>query len=113
MRDELHWLSVSQRIAYKLAVITHNCLRGPGPQYLIDMLQQIAGIPHRQHLRSAQHDDHAVVRLRTSHLGARSFSQSPTTIWNFLPLALWCPNLTVELFRKNLKTYLFTLAYEL
>ena len=25
MRDELQWLPVSQRIAYKLAVITHNC----------------------------------------------------------------------------------------
>ena len=75
MRDELHWLPVSQRIAYKLAVITHNCLRGLGPQYLLDMLHQIVGIPHRQHLRSAQHGDFAVARLRTSCLGARSFSQ--------------------------------------
>ena len=80
MRDELHWLPVSQRIAYKLAVITHNCLRGLGPQYLLDMLQQIAGIPHRQHLRSAQHNDFAVARLRTSCLGARSFSQSSAAV---------------------------------
>ena len=53
MRDELHWLSVSQRIVYKLAVITHNCLLDLSPQYLIEMLQRIAVIPHRQHLRSA------------------------------------------------------------
>lgn len=85
MRDELHWLPVSQRIAYKLAVITHNCLRGLGPQYLLDMLQQIAGIPHCQHLRSAQHGDLAVARLRTSCLGARSFSQSSAAVWNSLP----------------------------
>ena len=80
MRDELHWLPVSQRIAYKLAVITHYCLCGLGPRYLIDMLQQIAGIPYRQHLRSAQHGDLTVARLHTSRLGARNFSQSSATI---------------------------------
>ena len=110
MRDELYWLPVSQRIAYKLAVITHNCLRGLDPQYLLDMLQQIAGIPHRQHLRPAQHGD-LVARLRTSCLGARSFSQSSAAVCNSLPPALRCPDLSIELFRKNLKIYLFMLAY--
>ena len=100
MRDELHWLPVSQRIAYKLAVITHNCLRGLGPQYLLNMLQQITGIPHRQHLRSAQHGDLAVPRLRISYLGPRSFSQSSAAVWNSLPPALRCPDLSIELFRK-------------
>ena len=75
------------------------------------MLQQIAEIPHRQHLRSAQHGDLAVARLRTSCLGARSFSQSSAAVWNSLPPALRCPDLSTELFRKNLKTYLFMLAY--
>ena len=100
-----------QRIAYKLVVITHNCLRGLGPQYLLDMLQQIAEIPHRQYPRSAQHGDLAVAKLRTSCLGARSFSQSSAVVWNSLPPALRCPDLSIELFRKNLKTYLFMLAY--
>ena len=100
MRDELHWLPVSQRIAYKLAVITHNCLRGLGPQYLLNMLQQIAEIPHRQHLRSAQHGDLAVPRLRISCFGPRSFSQSSAAVWNSLPPALRCPDLSIELFRK-------------
>ena len=80
MRDELHWLPVSQRIVYKLAVIAHNCLRGLGHQYLFDMLQQIAGIPHRQHLRSAQHGDLAVALLRSNRLGTRSFSQSSAAV---------------------------------
>ena len=110
MRDELLWLSVSQRIAYKLAVITHNCLRSLCSLYLINMLQQIAGIPHSQHLRFTQHGDLAVVRFRTSHLSACNFSQSLAAIWNSLPLTRRYPDLSVELFRKNLKTYLFTLV---
>ena len=77
----------------------------------ISLLQQIAEIPHRQHLRSAQHGDLAVARLRTSCLGARSFSQSSTAVWNSLPPVLRCPDLSIELCKKNLKTYLFMLAY--
>ena len=35
---QLHWLPIKQRIDFKIAVITHNCLYGTAPQYLKDLL---------------------------------------------------------------------------
>ena len=31
---DLHWLKVSERIKFKLAVLTYRCLRGATPRYL-------------------------------------------------------------------------------
>jgi hypothetical protein len=70
-------------------------------------------MPHRQHLRSAQHGDLAVARTRTSRLGTRSFTQSAATVWNALPPALRNSNISNELFKNNLKTYLFRIAYNM
>ena len=39
----------------------------------------------------------------TSCLGAHSFSQSSAAVWNSLPPALHCPDLSTELYRKNIK----------
>ena len=37
---ELHWLSVPERIQFKLAVLVFRCLRGTAPPYLADQLQR-------------------------------------------------------------------------
>ena len=113
MRDQLHWLPVPQRIAYKLAIITRNCLHGLGPRYLTDMLHLTAELPHHLNLRSASHGDLAVTRLRTTRLGARSFSHSSAMVWNSLPPALRRTDFSLELFKKHLKSHLFTIAYGL
>ena len=36
---QLHWLPICQRISFKLLVLTHKCLHGDGPAYLIELLQ--------------------------------------------------------------------------
>ena len=36
---QLHWLPICQRISFKLLVLTHKCLHGEGPAYLIELLQ--------------------------------------------------------------------------
>ena len=36
MRDELHWLSVPQRVKSKLGTVMHRCLHNSAPRYLCD-----------------------------------------------------------------------------
>jgi len=36
LHDELHWLDVSDRVLFKLAVTVHRCLNGHAPLYLSD-----------------------------------------------------------------------------
>jgi hypothetical protein len=38
---ELHWLPVSQRIIYKIPLITYKALNGLAPSYIGDMLQPL------------------------------------------------------------------------
>ena len=35
----LHWLPITQRVAYKVACIVYECLRGCAPSYISDQLQ--------------------------------------------------------------------------
>ena len=50
---ELHWLRMSQRIDYKLAVVVYCCLNGLAPSYLANDLQCVADLDTRRCLRSA------------------------------------------------------------
>ena len=50
---ELHWLSVPERIQFKLAVLVFRCLRGTAPPYLADQLQPVAALELRRRLRSS------------------------------------------------------------
>jgi len=38
LHDELHWLSVNERIEYKLGVMVYRCLHDRAPRYLADHL---------------------------------------------------------------------------
>ena len=38
MHDELHWLDVTDRVRFKLAVLMYRCLHGTAPPYLICLL---------------------------------------------------------------------------
>ena len=50
---ELHWLRMSQRIDYKLAVLVYRCLNGLAPSYLANDLRCVADLDARRCLRSA------------------------------------------------------------
>jgi hypothetical protein len=98
----LHWLPVSERIKFKIAVLTYKTLQIGKPSYLADLL-----IPYRPSrvLRSSSSNLLSIPDIRTSH-GRRSFSFAAPTIWNSLPNNLRsCP--TLSSFCKLLKTHLF------
>jgi len=66
----LHWLSVKQRVIYKLATVVYKSLYGQAPSYLVDDCRSIAQSGRRQ-LRSADTNVLAVPRTYT-RLGDRS-----------------------------------------
>jgi hypothetical protein len=45
---ELHWLPVSQRIIYKILLITYKALNGLAPSYIRDMLQPLKSLCSNQ-----------------------------------------------------------------
>ena len=72
LRDVLHWLPVSQRIIFKIAVLAFNCIRGTGPAYFHDVCTPLPDIPGRASLRAAERGDLFVPSTRTM-IGSRSF----------------------------------------
>ena len=54
LHDDLHWLDVSDQVAFKLIVTVHRCLNGRAPNYLLNHVIPVSAIMSRQRLRSAQ-----------------------------------------------------------
>ena len=102
----LHWLPVTQRVQYKVAVITHKVLSTRQPQYLADIVTEYN--PSR-HLRSSTQRKLAV-RTTNNRLGERAFSSASAKVWNELPTEL--KEITEHrTFKKKLKTHLFANAF--
>ena len=82
---ELHWLRMSQRIDYKLAVFVYRCLNGLAPSYLANDLQCVADLEARMCLRSASTSTLVVPVTRLSTVGDRAFPVATARVWNSLP----------------------------
>ena len=74
----LHWLPVSQRITFKIALMIYDCIHGRSPVYFHDICSPIVSVPFRSRLRSADNDDMIVPRTRTARYGPRSFPRFGT-----------------------------------
>jgi len=107
MCDELHWLSVPQRVKFKLGTMMHSCLHNSAPLYLCDYCIPVANVAARSQLRSASRHQVVVPRYNTSTFGRRAFSVAGPTVWNSLPDKLRDPSLSIHSFRRQLKTFLF------
>ena len=104
---ELHWLPVSQRIDYKILLITFKAIQEVAPQYICDLLKPYS-VPRT--LRSSEANLLAIPPTRTKTYGDRSFSAAAPTLWNKLPDDLRELN-ELSPFKRQLKTYLFKCAY--
>jgi len=106
LRD-LHWLPVTSRITYKLAMLVHKCLNNNAPPYLMDVCRPIDSLPgRRRQLRSAATGQLFVPRTNTN-IGRRSFSVCGPVTWNSLPAALRTAALSASAFGRALKKHLF------
>ena len=110
---KLHWLPVSYRITYKIAVLTHKTLSTSQPGYLSSSI-------HRRHLpdtvvttRSATLNHLTLPNIRNfrSDFSRRGFANCAPTIWNNLPKDITDNAITRDVFVKRLKTHLYRLAY--
>jgi len=107
LHDQLHWLDVSDRVLFKLAVTVHQCLNGRAPTYLSEHCIPVSSADTRRHLRSANRHLLAVPRFRLNTYGRRAFSVAGPMAWNSLPDFIRYPTSSTGCFRRLLKTYLF------
>jgi len=107
MHDELHWLDVTDRVRFKLAVLMYQCFHGTAPPYLMDSCTLTAEVTDRQHLRSATQRKLVVPRYRLNSFSRQRFSVAGPSTWNSLPDSLRDPELSLDTFKLQLKTYIF------
>ena len=103
----LHWLPVKFRIKYKVLLLVYKTLNGLAPSYMNDMLKPYT--PSRR-LRSSDKLLLEEPRYRLKTAGLRSFQAAAPRLWNTLPHSLRSSK-SVDIFKKDLKTYLFKIAY--
>jgi len=79
LHDELHWLDVTERVTYKLDIMTCRCLHIQVPRYLAHHRTPASDVASRLRLRSANRHQLIVPRCQLIAYGGRGFSiASPT-----------------------------------
>ena len=104
---ELHWLPVSYRVMFKILLLTYKTLHDQGPLYLKELL-----VPYKPS-RSLRSQDQLLLlkpQTRLKTYGDCSFSYAAPLLWNKLPITVR-QSLTVTVFKKKLKTHLFSTAF--
>ena len=105
---QLYWLPIKQRINFKIATITHECLYGTAPQYLKDLLILA---PTPRSLRSSNDKTRLIFPFtKCKTFATRSFSISAPSVWNQLPMSLQEIS-NFELFTWQLKTHFYQVAF--
>ena len=103
----LHWLPVSERIKFKIPLLTFKALHQQSPTYIQDLITRY--LPSRS-LRSPSTLSLNPVSFNLKTYGSRAFSVSAPELWNKLPDDIRsCENLS--LFKHKLKTHLFKNYY--
>ena len=105
----LHWLPISARIDYKIALITYKSLVLKQPSYLYELLTVLR--PTRSLRSSTQVNRLQSNRSRTL-FGSRAYCHSAPAVWNDLPHELTNNLLSLPLFKRNLKTFLYRRSFE-
>ena len=105
----LHWLPISQRIDYKILLLTFKAITGEAPLYLQELVQVV-----QNDISLRSNDLRMLVmpsKVPDSRYGNRCFKLAAPTLWNSLPVNIrQCESLYS--FKKHLKTFLFKCAYE-
>lgn len=108
VRMELHWLPIEARIIFKILTHCHNCVHGKAPSYLCQLIEKDR---RPRALRSSVGTLLKVPKCQNK-FGSRAFEVYGPTQWNNLPLNLRCID-SIDVFKKELKTYLFKRFYDI
>lgn len=93
----LHWLPIKQRIQFKILLITYKTTISNKPTYLRELLKD-SELTRSKNLK---------VTTAKNRYGERAFSRCAPLLWNNLPIDIKLSP-TLNLFKKKLKTHLFT-----
>ena len=102
---KLHWLPIKARIQYKALLICYKARNFLAPEYI-----QLLFTPYHRpsHLRNLAPNSLSVPNFELSSMGGRAFSVYTADLWNKLPSKIQTAQ-SVPVFKKLLKTHLFTL----
>ena len=103
----LHWLPVSFRIDFKILLLVFKAHNGIAPLYISECLSLY--VPPRA-LQSSTAGLLTAPKVKFVKSGMASFSFYATKLWNVLPENIKKAE-SVVIFKKLLKTHLFTLAF--
>jgi len=105
--SELHWLPIEARIRYKIAVLTFKTITLNKPAYLAEL---IAAHKSTRELRSSARNRLHVRKVRTA-FGSRAFCHAAPAVWNSLPSDLTDSAISLDTFKRRLKTHLYTQSF--
>ena len=91
-----HWLTVKERIVFKICLIVHKCMHGVSPEPLKSLLVTSSS---SRTLKLNQYS-------HNGSYGNRCFSRVAPKVWNLLPMNLRMQN-KIDAFKIGLKTFLF------
>jgi len=111
LHDTLHWLPVTLRIDYKIALMTYSCVHGTSPAYFNGICRPVASVDGRAIMRSANYGELVEPRTRGKRYGPRSFLVAAPFVWNNRPRHLRNDDISREQFGRDLKTFMFARAY--
>ena len=94
----LHWLPIRKRIIFKIALLVYKSLNGLVPRYIQDMFYYVS---HGESFRLN------IPNIKTK-IGSRALSVIGPKVFNSLPRYIRNAD-TIEIFKRDLKTYLFNL----
>ena len=103
---QLHWLPVSYRIEYKIALITYKALEFGQPRYLGDLLIDQHQVP----ATTSEGQCRLYQPVPNSQTLSQGFRSAAPSIWNLLSPDLRSKE-TVPAFKTGLKTYMFLSCY--
>ena len=102
--NDRHWLTIHNRIKFKILLLTYKVLNGFRPTYLSELIQPYK---NQRNLRSNNQYLLRVPKSKTTTFGDRAFSVCAPKLWNNLPSDVKSSP-SIDIFKKKLKTYLFS-----
>ena len=105
---DLHWLCIQERVVYKVAMLMFCCnIDDTTPVYPKDMVHNCRT---SRSLRSFKQKNLSTTQHKLSQMQNSSFASVGPRIWNDLPLYIKAVS-SLTVFKKLLKTYLFSKTY--
>ena len=88
---KLHWLPISFRLDYKLALLMFKSHKGEAPKYLGDLvsIDERTGISRSLRLYQEDVSIYRIPFTKSKTFADRSFGVAGPRIWNGLPVDLW------------------------